>query len=122
VKAAQVAMRALLVTLIDRRLRDVGLEHHGRFVPSADEAGDDRIDIVEVEGGIPASICLSLPAGTARSTALRKRMNSWCRCRCMQRPRTTPSRVLGARSSQTAHDIKKTPVGLFADIVCEHQH
>src|ERR1041384_7821548 len=29
----------------------------------------------------------SLPAGTVRSTALRKRMNSWCRCRCMQRHR-----------------------------------
>ena len=38
----------------------------------------------------------SLPAGTAASTALRKRMNSWCRCRCMQRPNTVPSRIFSA--------------------------
>src|SRR5580658_11255233 len=31
---------------------------------------------------------MSLPAGTAASTVLRKRMNSWCRCCCMQRPMT----------------------------------
>src|SRR5215213_12011301 len=36
----------------------------------------------------------TLPAGTAASMALRKRMNSWCRWRCMQRPRTVPSRML----------------------------
>ena len=36
------------------------------------------------------------PAGTARSTALRKRMNSWWRCRLMQRPITVPSRMLSA--------------------------
>src|SRR5215208_4541530 len=28
--------------------------------------------------------------------ALRKRMNSWCRWRCMQRPMTVPSRMLRA--------------------------
>src|SRR5215469_2273459 len=38
----------------------------------------------------------SLPAGTARSTVLRKRMNSWWVWRCMQRPCTTPSSVLRA--------------------------
>jgi len=39
---------------------------------------------------------MTLPAGTAASTALRKRMNSWCRWRCMQRPMTVPSRTLRA--------------------------
>ena len=34
--------------------------------------------------------------GTSRSMALRKRMNSWCRWRCMQRPITVPSRTLSA--------------------------
>src|SRR3954470_1693750 len=36
----------------------------------------------------------TLPAGTCASMALRKRMNSWCRWRCMQRPRTVPSRIV----------------------------
>ena len=33
---------------------------------------------------------------TARSTPLRNRMNSWWRCRLMQRPITVPSRMLSA--------------------------
>src|SRR5215218_486727 len=41
----------------------------------------------------------TLPAGTAASMALRKRMNSWCRWRCMQRPRTVPSRMWRAANS-----------------------
>jgi hypothetical protein len=39
---------------------------------------------------------ISLPAGTARSTALRKAMNSWWRCWGMQRPTTVPSSTLSA--------------------------
>src|SRR5258707_14007834 len=35
-------------------------------------------------------------AGTCVSTALRKRMNSWCRWRCILRPMTVPSRTLRA--------------------------
>jgi hypothetical protein len=48
----------LMTAMIDRPLREAHLEHRGRFVPSGDETGTDRIDIVEVEGGIPASIYL----------------------------------------------------------------
>src|SRR5262249_46557214 len=42
---------------------------------------------------------LRVPAGTARSIALRKRMSSSCRCRCMQRPMTVPSRTFSAANS-----------------------
>jgi hypothetical protein len=48
----------LMTALVDRHFREARLEHRIRFVPSVDETGDDRIDIVEVEGGIPASIRL----------------------------------------------------------------
>jgi hypothetical protein len=44
----------LTAALIDHQLRAAGLEHRTRFVAS----GDDRLDIVEVEGGIPAGIRL----------------------------------------------------------------
>jgi hypothetical protein len=43
--------------------------------------------------------CTSLPAETAASTMLRKRMNSWWRWRCMHRPTTVPSRTLSAAKS-----------------------
>ena len=43
---------------------------------------------------------ISLPAGTARSTALRKRTNSWCRCCGMQRPSEVPSRTLSAANTR----------------------
>src|SRR5499427_1955195 len=39
---------------------------------------------------------MTLPAGTWRSTALRKRMNSRWRWRCMQRPMMVPSSTLSA--------------------------
>ena len=39
---------------------------------------------------------MSLPAGTAASTAFRKRRNSWWRWRCMQRPITRPSSTFRA--------------------------
>jgi len=39
---------------------------------------------------------ITLPAGTARSIAFRKRSNSWCRWRCMQWPITVPSSTLSA--------------------------
>jgi hypothetical protein len=48
----------LITALVDRHFREARFEHPARFVPSGDETGDDRIDIVEVEGGIPASIYL----------------------------------------------------------------
>jgi hypothetical protein len=48
----------LTAAMVDRHLREARLEHRSRFVPSGDETGTDRIDIVEVEGGIPASIYL----------------------------------------------------------------
>ena len=46
---------------------------------------------VIVEDGVEV-----LPAGTSRSIALRKRMNSWCRWRCILRPITVPSRTFTA--------------------------
>ena len=49
----------LMTVLIDRHLREARLEHRSRFVPSRDAGGDDRIDIVEVEGGRAMSIWLS---------------------------------------------------------------
>jgi hypothetical protein len=45
----------MTVALIDHHLREAGLEHWARFAPSGDETGDDRIDIVEIEGGVPVS-------------------------------------------------------------------
>jgi hypothetical protein len=48
----------LMTALVERRLRDAGLEHRARYMPSATETGDDWIEIVEIEGGVPASICL----------------------------------------------------------------
>src|SRR5215472_13921329 len=46
----------LMNAQVDRQLREARLEHRSRYVPSRDEAGDDRIDIVEVEGGLAMSI------------------------------------------------------------------
>jgi hypothetical protein len=48
----------LMTALVDRHFREARVEHRGRFVPSGDEPGNDRIDIVEIEGGVPASIYL----------------------------------------------------------------
>jgi hypothetical protein len=48
----------LMAVLVDRHLREARLEHRSRYVPSRNEAGDDRIDIVEIEGGVPISIRL----------------------------------------------------------------
>jgi hypothetical protein len=45
----------LTVALVHDLLCAGGLEHRGRFVPS----GDDRIDIVEIEGGVTVSIRLA---------------------------------------------------------------
>jgi hypothetical protein len=49
----------LMNAQVDRHLREARLEHRSRYVPSRDEAGDDRIDIVEVEGGRAMSIWFS---------------------------------------------------------------
>jgi hypothetical protein len=46
-----------MTALVDHRLHEAGLEHRARFVASGNDAVDDLIDIVEVEGGVPASIC-----------------------------------------------------------------
>ena len=48
----------LMNAQVDRQLREARLEHRSRYVPSRNEAGDDRIDIVEVEGGLAMSIWL----------------------------------------------------------------
>jgi hypothetical protein len=48
----------LAAALVDRHFREARAEHRVRFVPSRDETGGDRIDIVEIEGGVPASIYL----------------------------------------------------------------
>ena len=42
----------LMNAQVDRQLREAGLEHRSRYVPSRNEEGDDRIDIVEVEGAL----------------------------------------------------------------------
>ena len=105
---------------------DGGLEvddraEHPTLEPSLGEGGEEVFDGVEpgagswreVEG--PARMA-SEPSpdlrmlmggvvigdrvdGTVRSIALRKRMNSSCRCRCMQRPMTVPSRTFSAANS-----------------------
>jgi hypothetical protein len=43
------ALMMLTAAMVDRHLREARLEHRSRFVPSGDETGTDRIDIVEVE-------------------------------------------------------------------------
>ena len=48
----------LMTALVDRHFREARVEHRCRFVPSGDETGNDRIDIVEIEGGVPTSIYL----------------------------------------------------------------
>ena len=48
----------LLNAQVDRHLREARLEHRSRYVPARDDDGDDRIDIVEVEGGLAMSIWL----------------------------------------------------------------
>jgi len=48
----------LMNAQVDRHLREAGLEHRSRYVPSRNDAGDDRIDIVEVEGGLAMSVWL----------------------------------------------------------------
>src|SRR6266566_4512041 len=48
---------------------------------------------------------MSLPAGASRSTALRKRMNSRWRWRCMQRPITVPSSTLSAANRVEGLDL-----------------
>ena len=60
--------RMMLTTaLVDRHFREARLEHRVRFVPSVDDTGDDKIDIVEIEGGVPASIYLrGQPFGVVR--------------------------------------------------------
>jgi hypothetical protein len=57
-RALSPGLMMLTAAMVDRHLRDARLEHRSRFVPSGDDTGTDRIDIVEVEGGIPASIYL----------------------------------------------------------------
>lgn len=48
----------LTAAMVDRHFRGAGLEHRVRFVASGDETGEDRIDVVEAEGGVPISIRL----------------------------------------------------------------
>src|ERR1700692_4746918 len=42
---------------------------------------------------------IAIRTGTCASAVLRKRMNSWCRWRCMLRPMTVPSSPLRAANS-----------------------
>src|ERR1700730_5761458 len=42
---------------------------------------------------------MAIRAGTCASAVLRKRMNSWCRWRCMLRPMTVPSSTSRAANS-----------------------
>src|SRR3982751_6538095 len=64
---------------------------------------------------------MSLPAGTAASTAFRKRRNSWWRCRCMQRPITVPSmqegaqRVDGRGAAEAGAEGGVEPLAMHAD-------
>ena len=107
---------------VDGRLkRDEGMEH-AAFEPLLGELGEEALDRVhprgrcrrEVErearmasepldhlgmlvGGIVVQDHVDqLAGGTSRSMALRNRMNSWCRWRCMQRPITLPSSTSSA--------------------------
>ena len=62
--------------------------------------GDPFEDVGLFVGGIVVDDGVDDFSGrTARSTALRKRMNSWWRCRLLQRPITVPSRMLSAANS-----------------------
>jgi len=47
----------LMNAQVDRHLREARLEHRS-YVPAREDDGDDRIDIVEVEGGLAMSIWL----------------------------------------------------------------
>jgi hypothetical protein len=49
----------LAMALVDRHLREAGLEHRARYVPARHETVDDTIDILEVEGGVPVAIQLA---------------------------------------------------------------
>ena len=48
----------LTIAVLNRHLREAGLEHRARYIPARNDTGDDRIDIVEIEGGVPVSIHL----------------------------------------------------------------
>jgi hypothetical protein len=67
------------------------MEHPARMIGEPFENLGLFVGGVVVDDGVD-----NFPAGTARSTALRRRMNSWWRCRLMQRPITVPSRRLSA--------------------------
>jgi hypothetical protein len=58
VRRVEVAARVLLVSLIERHLRAARLEHRGKLVAVGHGMGDDKIDIVEIEGGVEMSIRL----------------------------------------------------------------
>jgi hypothetical protein len=49
----------LTIAVLNRDLQEAGLEHRARYVPGCDDIADDRIDIVEVEGGVRVSIQLA---------------------------------------------------------------
>lgn len=49
----------LTIAVLNRHLQEAGLEYRARYVPARNDAVDDRIDIVEVEGGVPLSIRLA---------------------------------------------------------------
>jgi hypothetical protein len=49
----------LTIAVVDRHLQEAGLEHRARYLPARDDTVDDRINIVEVEGGVPLSIRLA---------------------------------------------------------------
>jgi hypothetical protein len=49
----------LTMAVLNRHLQEAGLEHRARYVPERNDTVDDRIDIVEVEGGVPLSIRLA---------------------------------------------------------------
>jgi hypothetical protein len=57
-RATAPGLMMLTAAVIDRHFREARLEHRVRFIPSGNDKGDDRVDVVEVEGGVPVSIRL----------------------------------------------------------------
>ena len=63
-------------------------------------SGEPVQDLRVLMAGVVVEDDMDDLAGRDRaSIALRKRMNSWCRWRCMQRPMTLPSSTFNAANS-----------------------
>ncbi len=110
---------------IDRYLEVNQRVEHASFETTLGKFGEEALDRIkpgagrwrEVEGearvaiepfadlrmlvsGIVVEVTrTAFPAGSCASIVLRKRINSWCRWRCMLRPMTVPSRTFSAAKS-----------------------